>query len=175
MELYNRGVLSKHYSSATQGGSSKLLLHGEVLVQSDTVSEIDPLLFAVPVPLLQAERRSDPGGPRGVSVKNSLHLDAWENLFPTSDEIQSLGSDSKIRKYVHKVLVKLSKKRWPKSQLRDFNLLLCLQDLIEANEFGHLCDAIRDPDHEALPKQIMLALDILKGSLIDDEEDDDEL
>ena len=171
VELYKRGVLRKHYSAA-QPRSHKLQLQGEVLVQSDTVSEIDPLLFAIPVPIAQAERAPNNAGSRAASAKSTA--DGWEHLFPTLEELQSLGGDAKLRKYLHKVLVRLSKKRWPKSQLRDFNLLLSLQSFVGSHDLSVLCDALSDPKSDALPKQISLALETLKESLVDDNDDEGE-
>ena len=173
VELYNRGVLRKHYAAAQSRGY-KLQLSGEVLVQSDTVAEIDPLLFAIPVPIAQAGKGAVTVGSKGGFAKTATQGDGWEHLFPTLEELEALGNELKLRKYIHKVLSKLSKKRWPKAQLRDFNLLLSLQNLVDTNDFAVLCEALNDQKSDALPKQILLALEMLKDSLVDNEGDEDE-
>lgn len=171
VELHRRDVLGTRFASPAQANEEKLQLNGEVLVQSEQVSILDPVLFAVPVPLGRAAPRAV--GPRRPGTRKKLEIPALDHSFPSDAELRALGSEDKLRQYLFKVLSRLSKKGWSKSQLLDFHLLLRLADLLDADSMQLLGDSLRDEDLAALPKQLHVALDMAKLALSDEDDDDE--
>jgi hypothetical protein len=147
------------------------VLQGEVLVQSDQVSSVDPLLFAIPVPLAKSNTTEKPVK-RTFPTKKAVQIDALDHLFLKDSELKTLGDAAKVTKYLYKVLSKLAKKKWPKAQLKDFNLLLSLQDVVEGSTFKLLCEALVDSESATLPQQLYVALDMAKEALNDEETED---
>lgn len=180
MTLYNRGILKDFSSSpATELKMGKMALAGEVLVQSDETSELDPLLFAVPVPILTSSTGNPPTKKSSGSKERPKTPPppplALEHHFSTAAELRAIGDEKRVRKHLFRVFSKLSAKGWRRSLLTDFNLLLCLGDHIDEPSLASLCASLKVKETEDVPKEVAFALDVMKQSLEEIEDDEDEL
>lgn len=92
VELHRRGLLGVAYpsSKAYKRRCDKVELLGDVLVQSEEVGEIDPLLFAVPVPVAKA------GEDASSSKRRTARTEAIEHAFLTQTQLLGVGDETKV-------------------------------------------------------------------------------
>jgi hypothetical protein len=168
--LVKSGVLLDHHTTTESKRSGRLQLAGMVLVQSDEVRELDPLLLAQPLPLLRADGVGQ--GPKSKAKVRSANASPeleLAHMFPSASELSALGEERR-RRYMYSALGKLAKKRWPKSQLRDLHLLICLGDLLDSASAEALARVIRAKG-EDLPAGLLVALDLAKEALAPDDDE----
>ena len=141
----NKSKNGKQEDDAAVEVSEKVLLAGAVLLQSDEAFAVDPLLLAVPLPIVQLQfkstedvslRANRKGGPSPATVGDS-GLE-FEHSFPSSIEMASDASlAAKSRVHLTRTLQKLGPET--KARFRDPHLLLYLKGLLDPRAFSAVC------------------------------------
>ena len=174
---------------AAKAGAELIQLASAVLTQSDEATAIDPLLLAVPLPIValdalapkvkakadkSVQNRAALGkGSREGPVEwkpESLGID-YEHSFPSPCEMAAdKESKENVNFHLCDVFEQLSSPSQPRyttmfSRLRDIHLLHYVSQYIDARTMTQLGKTLRDAKAATLPHAVKLSMDMLRLSL----------
>ena len=189
----NMGAVSSSSSSASSSrvkarGSKLIQLASAVLAQSDETTVIDPLLLAVPLPIValdamapkvkaKADKSVKNRAARGNKDKEgpvewkpeSLGV-KYEHSFPSPCEINANKEEmDEVTFHLCDVFEQLSSPSQPRyssmfSRLRDIHLLFYLSQYMDAATILQLGKTLRDGKATTLPRTVKLSMDMLRLS-----------
>ncbi|KAJ1412671.1 hypothetical protein B484DRAFT_455277 [Ochromonadaceae sp. CCMP2298] len=162
-----------------------VVLAGEVIVRNSVETrQVDALLLAVPLPIKPAQPSvsgigsSDARGGTSGSIGGAVP--ELQHVFPTLAELQEGQAAALAKQYLLKLLKKVrAGAALPKDvlvRLLDPHLLLFLGSVVDAAVFRALCGHLSgERTAQALPMEVVVALEMVRGSLSSaDGGDDDE-
>ncbi len=191
----NMGAPSTSSSSSSSSkeksarGSELIQLASAVLTQSDEATAIDPLLLAVPLPIValdalapkvkaKADKSVQNRAARGKESKDSpvewkpetLGVD-FEHSFPSPCEMAAdKDKVDDVNIHLCDVFEQLSSPSQPRyatmfSRLRDIHLLYYISQYLDVGTMSQLGKILRDSKAATLPHAVKLSMDMLRLSL----------
>jgi hypothetical protein len=166
----------KGADDAAAGVADKVVLTGEVLLQSTEATEVDPYLLAVPMPILPlgADKGKGKGKGKGKSAPAAAAAAAvppqvpaaqdFEHSFPSPPELGENAATAALAEKHFRHVVTTAAAPGTKRRLRDPHLLLYLAGRLDTPTHRALCASLTDPATaatDALPGTVKLALDLL--------------
>ncbi len=174
---------------AAKAAAELIQLASAVLTQSDEATAIDPLLLAVPLPIVALDasapkvkakadksvqnRASQGKGSQEGPVEwkpESLGID-YEHSFPSPCEMAAdKESKDNVKFHLCDVFEQLSSPSQPRytamfSRLRDIHLLHYVSQYVDAGTMTQLGKTLRDAKAATLPHAVKLSMDMLRLSL----------
>ena len=177
----------------SSASSAFLQLSSAVLTQSDETTRVDPLLLAVPLPIvavgalspevMKKKAKSINRGTKVNSVNSEKSLArqwqpsdlgiSFEHSFPSTDE---QSSNPKVRAQAEAHLLHVLEQISPLTsevsgqkkmflRMRDVHLLLHLSHWLDENGTRQLCAALGDSSLKALPQRVAVGLEVVRLSL----------
>jgi hypothetical protein len=166
----------------------KLVLNSPVIIANGVETrEIDPLLLAVPMPIVAIGTGSV--APRkakgGIVTAKTASSPPWrpaplgitfEHSFPSARELHE--SPALLKRASRHVIEVLSKRPPMVARLRDVQLLLHLSSILDGATMGAMCESLAAPASAVLPQGVLMAMEMAKLSLqggAEGETEEDEL
>lgn len=177
----NNNSSSKPSGSGSETGTAqrrRLHLAKQVLFKNQETTVVEPLLVAVPLPILQklpssATSRSS-GGKDSVASESSIYT--FQHLFPTESELRlSVGTAALSRKLILQLVLKMEKglPSELKDKLRDIHLLRYLGEYFDPASVRSIAQCVVSGSSAKLPPQVLMSIQMVKPILQDSGTDSD--
>ncbi len=202
LNLFENGTLLSQQAPLQPGTKEKdviktnVQLASEVLIKSEETFSIDPTLLSIPLPIDSAsttdsskegEVITGSGAKRKAgkaitvselseveNIEVASILDEYEHVFPTTAELHSDVTQSKLaRKHIGRIL-KTGINKDIKGKMRDPHLLLYMGEQLDEKMLDLLCKYVGDRGAGRPPAKLSMSLDMLKMTFDDNSNGDDD-
>ena len=148
--------------SEVKSNMNIIRLDGEVLIQNNEVTEVDPLLLTVPLPIQTLQSLKN----NGSSTSSSNVIVSFEHSFPSEWEInENAGMELLSKKHVLKIIEE-STKIGGVISMRDPHFILYISKLLDKSTRNALCKSLLDGSI-TIPGNVKIALQMIALSIGD--------
>ena len=198
MTLFEKKILltrHAHQESDHRRGKNPnkdVQLASEVLVKTEEVLSLDPVLLCIPLPI-DSQATTDKSKEGEVNTKHISRrklgqvvtaselseisrvqigcvYDEYEHVFPTGSELREVKQKNLARKHIGRLL-RDGLKGESKDRLKDPHLLLYMSDLLDRDSMRQMCNYVSDKVSKRPSAKLSMCLDMLKMSFDDDTDD----
>lgn len=178
--LTRRATSSGSSSTESIAQRRQLHLHKQVLFKNRETTVVEPLLLALPLPILQKLPSS--ATPRSTTTATTASATAPSNfnflhLFPTESELRhSVTTATLSRKLILQLVLKMEKglSSELKDKLRDIHLLKYLNEYFDHSSVCSIAQCVVSDSSTKLPSSVLMAIQMTKPILQDSGIDSDE-